>query len=78
MYKINSLRLMRKTEEYNRHIGNVDNLYYYKLKQAKNIGTDLEQIAFNYKESENLNQHGWLYGFYHKKEPTKKSEKPFI
>ena len=52
-----------------------DNLNYYKLKHAAQLGTNNERAVFDYYENESLRRDGLLYGFYRKKE-TKPSDYP--
>lgn len=53
---------MRFAEHYSRWTHDKENLKYYKLKYAAQIGEDVERIAFNYNENENLKKNGILYG----------------
>ena len=41
-----------------------DNLSYYKLKLASNLGGSLEKNAFSYLESEKRSNEGMLHGIY--------------
>ncbi len=53
---------MRFAEQYNRWVSDLDNLKYYKLKHAAQLGEDAERLAFNYYQNENIKKVGILYG----------------
>jgi hypothetical protein len=62
MYKITALRNMRFAETYNKWKGDKEDIRYYKLKYAAQLGEDVERLAFNYYENESIRKHGPLYG----------------
>ncbi len=58
---------MRFAESYSRWTLDKDNLRYYKLKYAAQLGEDAEKVAFNYHNKENVTTHGVLYGAFNKR-----------
>jgi hypothetical protein len=78
MYKINSLRNMRFAEGYSRWISDNENLRYYKLKYAAQLGEDMERLAFNYLEKEEIRKHGVLYSAYQKRGQRLVKDRPAI
>ncbi len=67
MYKLESLSNMRFAETYSRWTLDKDNLKYYKLKYAAQLGEDVERLAFNYNHIENIKNNGILYGAFNKR-----------
>jgi hypothetical protein len=58
---------MRFAEQYNRYLSDKDNLAYYKLKHASQIGkNDAERGAFEYYENEQINNNGPMSGLFSK------------
>lgn len=55
-----------------------ENLTYYKLKYAAQIGGDIEKSVFDYHEKENYKRDGLMYGFYKPKGESKFSDYPQI
>jgi hypothetical protein len=53
---------MRFAEHYNRWIMDKENLKYYKLKYAAQLGDDASRLAFNYTENEGIKHNGVFYG----------------
>jgi hypothetical protein len=63
MHKLKSLRNLRFAEEYTRYVSDKENLTYYKLKYASQIGnSEIEKAAMNYYENEQIKKNGSLYG----------------
>ena len=58
---------MRFAETYSRWTLDKDNLKYYKLKYASQLGEDIERLAFNYNHLDNVNRQGILYGTFNKR-----------
>ncbi len=59
MYKLNSLANMRFAEKFGSWYSHKSDTRYYKLKYAAQLGEDLERLAFNYDENENVKRHGF-------------------
>lgn len=77
MYKIQALKNMRFAESYNRWKGSQDDIKYYKLKYAAQLGEDVERLAFNYYENEGLRKNGNLNGVLNKSEKESLSNRPY-
>ena len=58
---------MRFAETYSKWTHDKENLKYYKLKYAAQLGEDAERVAFNYNHNENVKTYGVLYGAYNKR-----------
>ena len=54
---------MRFAESYSRWTLDQENLKYYKLKYAAQMGEDVDRLAFAYNEQENIRKNGVLNGF---------------
>lgn len=59
---------MRFAETYSRWTSDKDNLKYYKLKYAAQLGEDVDRLAFNYHRQEEISKKGLLYGAVNKSE----------
>jgi hypothetical protein len=58
---------MKFAESYNRYISDKDNLAYYKLKAASEIGKqEIEREAFEFYENEQIRHNGKLNGLVNK------------
>ena len=68
MYKIKALRNMRFAENYSRWSSDLENVKYYKLKYAAQLGEDAERVAFNYYENEQYKNNGAYYGIIKRRE----------
>lgn len=66
--KLKSLKNMRFAEKYNNLILDKDNLNYYKLKYASQLGDQSYRAAYNYYENQKNAKEGALYGVYRQSE----------
>ena len=69
---------MRFAESFNKWYSDKEDLKYYKLKYAAQLGEDVERIAFNYQEKEEIRKHGILYGAYRTRGQRHLPDKPMI
>jgi hypothetical protein len=53
---------MRFAEAYSKWTSDQENLQYYKLKYASQLGEDVERLAFNYHQQQQVRKNGILDG----------------
>lgn len=66
MHKIKSLKNMRFAEKYNILLLDKDNLNYYKLKYASQLGDNSHNTVNDYYENQKQIKEGAFYGVYRK------------